>query len=39
VFTRRMGYTDQGCVKYLSGGYYLQSPVHPGVQVSANVVL
>lgn len=32
-------YTDQVYVDYISGGYYLLSPVHPGVQVSINVVL
>lgn len=32
-------YTDQVYVDYVSGGYYLLSPVHPGVQVSINVVL
>jgi hypothetical protein len=32
-------YTGQVYVDYISGGYYLLSPVHPGVQVSINVVL
>ncbi len=32
-------YTDQVYVDYISGGYYLLSPIHPGVQVSINVVL
>jgi hypothetical protein len=32
-------YTDQVYVDFIDGGYYLLSPVHPGVQVSINVVL
>ena len=32
-------YTDQVYVDYINGGYYLLSPVHPGVQISINVVL
>ncbi len=32
-------YTDVVYVDYINGGYYLLSPVHPGVQLSINVVL
>ncbi len=32
-------YTDQVYVDFIDGGYYLLSPVHPGVQISINVVL
>ena len=32
-------YTDVVYVDYIGGGYYLLSPVHPGVQISINVVL
>lgn len=32
-------YTDQVYVDYIDGGYYLLSPVHPGVQISISVVL
>jgi len=32
-------YTDQVYVDYIDGGYYLLSPVHPGVQISINVVM
>ena len=31
-------YTDVVYVEYIDGGYYLLSPVHPGVQISINVV-
>jgi hypothetical protein len=31
-------YTDVVYVDYIGGGYYLLSPVHPGVQISINVV-
>ncbi len=32
-------YTDVVYVDYVEGGYYLISPVHPGVQILINVVL
>jgi flagellar motor protein MotB len=32
-------YTDEVYVDYIDGGYYLLSPVHPGVQISIIVVL
>jgi hypothetical protein len=32
-------YTDVVYVDYVGGGYYLLSPVHPGVQISINVIL
>src|SRR5579859_189413 len=32
-------YTDQVYVEYIDGGYFLLSPVHPGVQISISVVL
>ena len=32
-------YTDVVYVDYIDGGYYLLSPVHPGVQLSINVIL
>jgi hypothetical protein len=32
-------YTDEVYVDYIEGGYFLLSPVHPGVQISINVVL
>ena len=32
-------YTDVVYVDYIGGGYYLLSPVHPGVQISINVIL
>jgi hypothetical protein len=32
-------YTDVVYVDYINGGYYLLSPVHPGVQLSINVIL
>lgn len=32
-------YTDQVYVDFINGGYYLLSPVHPGVQISINVIL
>jgi hypothetical protein len=32
------GYDDEVYVDYIDGGYYLLSPVHPGVQISINVV-
>ena len=32
-------YTDVVYVDYIDGGYYLLSPVHPGVQISINVIL
>ena len=32
-------YTDVVYVDYIDGGYFLLSPVHPGVQISINVVL
>lgn len=32
-------YTDVVYVDYVGGGYYLLSPVHPGVQLSINVIL
>jgi hypothetical protein len=32
-------YTDVVYVDYVDGGYYLLSPVHPGIQISINVVL
>ncbi len=31
-------YSDVVYVDYIDGGYYLLSPVHPGVQISINVV-
>jgi hypothetical protein len=33
------GYNDQVYVDYVDGGYFLFSPVHPGIQISINVVL
>ncbi len=32
-------YTDDMYVDYVDGGYYLLSPMHPGVQISINVVV
>jgi hypothetical protein len=32
-------YTDEVYVDYINGGYFLLSPVHPGIQISINVVL
>ncbi len=32
-------YTDVVYVDFIDGGYYLLSPVHPGVQISINVIL
>jgi hypothetical protein len=32
-------YTDVVYVDFIDGGYYLLSPVHPGIQISINVVL
>jgi flagellar motor protein MotB len=32
-------YTDEVYVDYIGGVYYLLSPVHPGVQISINVIL
>jgi hypothetical protein len=32
-------YTDVVFVDFIDGGYYLLSPVHPGVQISINVIL
>jgi hypothetical protein len=32
-------YTDQVYVDYMNGGYYLLSPVHPGIQISISVIL
>jgi hypothetical protein len=32
-------YTDVVYVDFIGGGYYLLSPVHPGVQISINVIL
>jgi hypothetical protein len=32
-------YTDVVFVDYIDGGYYLLSPVHPGIQISINVIL
>jgi flagellar motor protein MotB len=32
-------YSDQVYVDYINGGYFLLSPVHPGVQISISVVL
>jgi uncharacterized iron-regulated membrane protein len=32
-------YTDEVYVDYINGGYYLLNPVHPGVQISINIVL
>lgn len=32
-------YTDQVYVDYINGGYFLLSPVHPGIQISINVIL
>jgi hypothetical protein len=32
-------YTDDVYVDYIDGGYFLLSPVHPGIQISINVVL
>jgi len=32
-------YTDDIYVEYIDGGYYLLSPMHPGVQISINVVI
>jgi hypothetical protein len=31
-------YADEVYVDYIDGGYFLLSPVHPGVQISINVV-
>ena len=32
-------YTDQVYVDLVDGGYYLLSPVHPGVRISINIVV
>jgi hypothetical protein len=32
-------YTDMVYVDYIDGGYFLLSPVHPGVQIAINVIL
>jgi hypothetical protein len=32
-------YTDVVYIDYIDGGYYLLSPVHPGIQISINVLL
>src|SRR5579863_1287928 len=32
-------YTDVVYVDFIDGGYYLLSPVHPGIQISINVIL
>lgn len=32
-------YTDVVYVDYIDGGYFLLSPVHPGVQIAINVIL
>lgn len=32
-------YTDVVFVDYIDGGYFLLSPVHPGIQISINVIL
>jgi hypothetical protein len=32
-------YTDQVYIEFIDGGYYVLSPVHPGVRVLVNVVL
>jgi hypothetical protein len=32
-------YTDQVYVDFIDGGYYLLSPVHPGVRISINIVV
>jgi hypothetical protein len=32
-------YTDVVYVDYIDGGYFLLSPVHPGIQISINVIL
>jgi hypothetical protein len=32
-------YTDVVYVDFIGGGYYLLSPVHPGIQISINVIL
>ncbi len=32
-------YTDEVYVDYINGGYYLLSPVHPGVQISIIIVI
>jgi len=32
-------YTDVVYVDYVDGGYFLFSPVHPGIQISINVIL
>jgi len=32
-------YTDDVYVDYMDGGYYLYSPMHPGVQVSIRIVM
>jgi len=32
-------YTDEVYVDYINGGYFLLSPVHPGIQISINVIL
>jgi hypothetical protein len=32
-------YTDPVYIDYVGGGYYLFNPVHPGIQVSINVIL
>jgi len=32
-------YTDVVYVDFIEGGYYLLSPVHPGIQISINVIL
>lgn len=33
------GYDDPVYVDYVDGGYFLLSPVHPGVQIAINVIL
>jgi len=32
-------YTDPVYIDYVGGGYYLFNPVHPGIQLSINVIL
>jgi hypothetical protein len=32
-------YTDQVYVDFIDGGYYLLSPVHPGMRISINIVV
>ena len=31
-------YTDQVYVDYMDGGYYMVSPVHPGIRISINIL-